>query len=516
MGIKFAVCLRKTARFFAHATTLPMSLSQKYIEEHFPNPKYTVSTRREFLARTGAGFGLLSLAGLLRPTALFGATGESKVAIPLHFPAKAKHVIHIFLSGGPTHVDTFDHKPMLEKFDGKSLTGAQSLGFASPFKFQKCGQSGLEISEVFPELQKLADELCVVKSMYTDIPAHESATVFMNTGNMRLPRPSMGSWVLYGLGSMNDNLPGFISLRDGGVPNGGTTNWASVFLPGKYQGTSINATSNDPSRLIENLRNQYLSLKEQRRQVDLVRQLDEIHKKRLHEEAQLDAEISSLEMAFRMQTEAADAFDLRKESSATLEMYGLDGVPDPKADERKNKNKKKGGDVASNGRKMLLARRLVERGVRFVQVWCGGWDMHSDIAKNLPNRAEGVDLPIAALLRDLRTSGLLDETLVVINGEFGRTPGRDRNGKGETAGRDHHHRAFFTVLAGGGVKKGFSYGMTDDVGLTVADDKVHVHDLHATILRLLGYDHTRLTYRYNGRDFRLTDVAGKIVTDLIA
>jgi DNA-binding transcriptional MerR regulator len=494
-----------------------MTSADKFHEEHYPNPKYTVSTRREFLARSGGGFGLLSLAALLRPTGLWAADAQSGLNVPLHFPAKAKHVIHIFLSGGPTHVDTFDHKPALEKFDGKSISGANSVGFASPFKFQKCGQSGLEISEVFPELQNVADDLCVVKSMHTDIPAHESATLFMNTGNMRLPRPSMGSWVLYGLGSMNDNLPGFISLREGGVPTGGTNNWASVFLPGKFQGTSINASGNDPTKIIENLRNQYVSLKEQRRQLDLVKQLDQLHKQKLHEEAQLEAEIASLEMAFRMQTEAADVFDLRKESSATLALYGLDDAAPAPANAAAGKQAKaQRGNAMSNARKMVLARRLVEKGVRFVQVWCGGWDMHSDIVKNLPARAQGVDGPIAGLIRDLKAKGLFESTLVVINGEFGRTPGRDRNGKGETAGRDHHHRAFFTLLAGGGVKSGFSYGMTDDVGMTVADDKVHVHDLHATILRLLGYDHQRLTYRYNGREFRLTDVAGKIVPDLIA
>jgi hypothetical protein len=491
-----------------------MKPSEKFLAEHYPNPNYTVSTRREFLAKTGAGLGLLSLASLLKPGTLMGST-PSGVSVPLHFPAKAKHVIHIFLNGAPSQVDTFDPKPKLAELDGKTLPGDDTVGFGSPFAFKKCGESGHEISEVFPHLQKLADELCIIKSMHTDIPAHETATVFMNTGNLRLPRPSLGSWVLYGLGSMNDNLPGYISLRDGGLPGGGTSNWASVFLPGKYQATSINASSNDPSKLIDNLRNTYLTLPEQRRQLDLVSKLNNMHKDKLQNESQLEAELASMEMAFRMQTEAAETFDIRGESSSTLSLYGIDEVPAPGAGERKP-NKGNNRSAAANARKMLLARRLVEKGVRFVQVWCGGWDTHSDIAKRIPQQAESVDQPIAALLRDLKDRGLLESTLVVINGEFGRTPGRDRNGRGETAGRDHNNKAFFTLLAGGGVKPGFSYGQSDDIGLRAAEDKVHIHDLHATVLRLLGYDHTKLTYRYNGRDFRLTDVAGNIVNPVIA
>ncbi len=498
-----------------------MTPSRKYIEEHFPNPKSTVSTRREFLAKTGMGFGMLSLASLLRPTGLVAApTAPSPVetagfSVPVHFPAKAKHVIHIFLSGGPSHVDTFDYKPELAKYDGKTLPEGNHVGFASPFRFDKCGAAGLEISELFPEIQKRADDLCVIKSMYTDIPAHETATVFMNTGNLRLPRPSLGSWVLYGLGSANQNLPGFVSLRDGGVPNGGSANWGSVFLPGKYQGTSVNASGSDPGKTLENIRNPYLSLPEQRRQLDLVKQLDTMHKAKLHEESHLEAELSNMEMAFRMQTEAVDVFDIRKESAATLQLYGIDGAPQP-GNMKDNRNALKDrGAMVGNARKMLLASRLVQRGVRFVQVWCGGWDMHSDIAKNLPQRASSIDQPIAALLADLKSRGLLDETLVIVNGEFGRSPGRDRNGKGESAGRDHHNKAFFSLLAGGGVKGGMSYGATDELGMAAVENKVHVHDLHATVLRTLGYDHTKLTYRYNGRDFRLTDVAGNVVNDIL-
>ncbi len=493
--------------------------SQKFLEEHLPNLKYAVSTRREFLARTGCGLGLVGLAGMLKPESLLGATGTTAggISVPLNFPAKAKHVIHIFLNGAPSHVDTFDHKPKLKELDGKSLPGNDTIAFGSPFEFKKCGESGHEISDLFPHIQKVADELCIIKSMHTDIPAHETATIFMNTGNLRLPRPSLGSWVLYGLGSVNDNLPGYISLRDGGLPGGGTSNWGSVFLPGKYQATSINASSDDPQKVIENLRNQYMPLPEQRRQLDLVASLNKLHKEKLQNESQLEAEIASMEMAFRMQTEAAEIFDLRKESSSVLSLYGIDELPAPNAMGKERKGGQNGDrrGLAGNARKMLLARRLVEKGVRFVQVWCGGWDTHSDVSKRLPQLAGGVDQPIAGLIRDLKSRGLLDSTLVIVNGDFGRTAGRDRNGRGETAGRDHNNKAFFTLMAGGGVKPGISYGETDDVGQRAAIDKVHVHDLHATVLRLLGYDHTKLTYRYNGRDFRLTDVAGNVVERII-
>ena len=433
-----------------------------------------------------------------------------------HFPHKAKHVIQIFLEGAPSHLDTWDPKSELVRLDGKSLPGGEGLAFGSPFAFKKQGQSGMEVSEVFPELGKHADELTVIRSMWTDIPAHETATVFMNTGSLRLSRPSMGSWALYGLGSLNENLPGFISLRGGNLPNGGTQNWQSSFLPGRFQGTSVNTTGNDVTKLIENLRNQFVSLPEQRRQLDLVRALNEMHNKALERDSQLEAEIASMEMAFKMQTEATDAFDFANETGATRELYGIGGGGVPVVGPR---NGGAGGRRAGSdevGRRLLIARRLVERGVRFVQVWVGGWDMHGNLRQNMEQRAASIDKPIAGLLEDLKQRGLLDSTLVVWGGEFGRTPGRDRNGQGETAGRDHNAKAFCACMAGGGVKGGYVHGATDDIGRSAAVDKVHVHDLHATILRLLGFDHEKLTYRYNGRDFRLTDVAGKIVSGVMA
>ncbi len=490
-------------------------MTSAYIRQHFPHMENgIVSTRRQFLEKVGLGMGMLGLSSLLpasRLTAAEAVTGSPDVQ--LHFPAKAKHVIQIFLNGAPSHIDTFDPKPELSQLDGKSLPRGNGLAFGSPFKFSKMGKSGIEVSEVFPELGKLVDDLTVIRSMYTDIPAHDVATVFMNTGNLRLARPSLGSWVLYGLGSGNKNLPGFISLRDGGVPVGGTANWQSAFLPGRYQGTSVNTAQQDVKRIIENLRNQFLTVPDQRKQLDLVQRLNQMHNKALERDSHLEAEIASMEMAFRMQTEATDAFDFTKETAAMKTLYGMDGANPRTIRPGGGKNR---GDAAQMGRRLMLARRLVERGVRFVQVWAGGWDMHSDLQQNMEQRAASVDKPIAGLLTDLKQRGLLDSTLVVVGGEFGRTPGRDRNGTGETAGRDHNARGFFSLLAGGGVKGGYIHGATDDLGQAATVDKVHVHDLHATILRLLGYDHTKLHYRYNGREFRLTDVAGKVVEQIIA
>jgi Protein of unknown function (DUF1501) len=494
-------------------------MTSDYIRQHFPSMENgIVSTRRQFLEKAGLGMGLLGLSGLLPASRLTGAeTGGLQPDVPLHYPAKARHVIQIFLNGAPSHIDTFDPKPELSRLDGKPLPGGDGLAFGSPFKFSKMGKSGIEVSEVFPHLGKMVDEMTVIRSMYTDIPAHETATVFMNTGNLRLARPSLGSWVLYGLGSGNKNLPGFISLRDGGIPTGGTANWQAAFLPGRYQGTSVNTAQQDVKKIIENLRNQFLTLPDQRKQLDLVQKLNQMHNKALESDSHLEAEIASMEMAFRMQTEATDAFDFTKEPATIRALYGMDGAdPGPTRPLRPGAGGNNRADASQMGRRLLLARRLVERGVRFVQVWAGGWDMHASLEQNMQQRAASVDQPIAGLLTDLKQRGLLDSTLVVVGGEFGRTPGRDRNGTGDTAGRDHNARGFFSLLAGGGVKGGYVHGATDDLGLAAAVDKVHVHDLHATILRLLGYDHTKLNYRYNGRDFRLTDVAGKVVQQIIA
>jgi hypothetical protein len=450
----------------------------------------TVASRREFLARCGMGFGALGLTSLLTDDIL-AAAGQGKQP---QFAAKAKHVIHIFAQGAPSQVDTWDPKPELTKMDGKALPGMNGVALASPFKFSKHGQSGIEVSEVFPKLAEHVDELAVIRSLQTDIPAHDVATVMMSTGSTRMIKPSLGAWLLYGLGSANENMPGFISLRpNGGLPPGGALNWGSAFLPGDLQGTSINTSTPTVDGMIQNIRNEYFSREEQRRELDLVQKLNVMHSQTLQQDPQLEARIKAFEMAYRMQMEATDAFDLTKEPESIRTLYG----------------------DTPQGRQLLIARRLVERGVRVVQVWAGGWDHHEDIDTRLPASATEIDAAAAALLTDLKQRGLLDSTLVVWGGEFGRSVTRDRNGN-DNPGRDHNNKAGVMWLAGGGVKGGTVHGVTDPFGETVVKDKVHVHDLHATILRLLGFDHTKLTYRYNGRDFRLTDNFGEVVAGVLA
>jgi len=464
---------------------------------HAPRLEDNFLTRRQFLTRAGVGFGALSLAALLGESFFESSASASEIATLTprspHFPAKAKHVVHVFAQGAPSHVDTWDPKPALDRYDGKDIPGQNGVGMPSPFKFTKRGKSGIEVSEVFPKLGDMADDLCIVRSCYTDIPAHEVATTFMNTGSTRLIRPSLGSWVLYGLGTENQNMPGFVSLRPGGVPPGGSSNWQSAFLPGVFQGVSINTKAGSVEAMLENIRNRYTSKDEQRRQLDLVHKLNEMHAQNLQKDAALEARLESYEMAFKMQTEASDAFDVSKEPAAVRDAYGR----------------------TSQGNQMLIARRLIERGVRFIQVWAGGWDHHQDIEDRLPERAKEIDQPLAAFLADLKQRGLFNDTLVIWGGEFGRKPVRDRNG-GDNPGRDHNSKAFTTVFAGGGVKGGTVYGATDEFGSAAIENKVHVHDIHATILSLLGFDHTKLTYRYNGRDFRLTDVHGNVVKSIIA
>ena len=447
------------------------------------------------------GFGALSLASLLGPE-LFGtnvlAAPSVASASPLspkqpHFAAKAKHVIHIFAEGAPSHVDTWDPKPELAKWAGQQLPGLRGKAFPSPFEFTKRGKSGIEVSEVFPKLGEHVDDMAIIRSMYTDIPAHDVAQVFMNTGSLRLPRPSLGSWVTYGLGTENENMPGFIVLRPGGSRPSMTDCCQSAFLPGVYQGTMVNTANARPDQIIENIRNQFMGLQDQREQLDFVHKLNELHSAKLQRDAQLEARLEAFEMAFKMQTEATDAFDISKEPQSVRDMYG----------------------TTAQGKQMLIARRLVERGVRFVQVWAGGWDMHNDLEGNMEKRAGEIDGPVSALLTDLKQRGLLEETLIIWGGEFGRTVTYDNNGN-ERPGRDHNNKAFSVWLAGGGVKGGTVYGSTDEFGAKAVENKVHVHDLHATILALLGFDHTKLLYRVNGRDFRLTDVSGSVVRDIIA
>ncbi len=448
-------------------------------------------TRRQWLQRSGMGFGGLGLASLLGD--LLGTGSASAATNPLApkhppKPAKARAVIHIFAEGGPSQVDTWDPKPALEKYAGEKLPGMDGLAFPSPFKFSPKGKSGIPVSEVFPRLGNHIDEMCVIRSMYTDIPAHDIAQRFMTTGSGQLPKPSLGSWTLYGLGTLNQNMPGFITL-------GGKPEWRQAsFLPGVYQGVNVNYRPGMPlDQILLNIRSQFTGLQRQRQQLDLVQKLNQLHAEKLQHDDQLEARIAAFEMAFKMQTEATDAFDLSKEPAAVREAYGP-------------------GELAS---RLLVARRLVERGVRFVQVSAGGWDHHQKIDDNLPKKAGEVDQPVAALLMDLKQRGLLENTLVVWGGEFGRTVTRDRNGN-DDPGRDHNAKAFSMWMAGGGVKGGTVYGGTDEFGARSVENKVHVHDLHATILALLGFDHTALTYRYNGRDFRLTDNYGKVVRDVIA
>jgi hypothetical protein len=468
-------------------------------------------TRRELLCRTGMGMASLGLAGLLAPelhAALDADRSRSPLAPrPPHFTAKAKRVVHLFMNGGPSHVDTFDPKPALKKWEGKELprnlrterkTGA---AFPSPYKFQKYGQSGIEVSEIFPNVAKCADELCVIRSMHADVPNHEPSLMLLNCGDARLPRPSMGSWITYGLGSENQNLPGFIAMCPGGYPIQETQNWQSAFLPGVYQGTYVDTRHTDVEKLIENVRNSSLSLPEQRRQLDLLRALNEHHQKKRQRDARLEARVQSFELAYRMQMEASDAFDVSREPRRVREWYGT-GV---------------------HGRQLLIARRLLERGVRFVQVWHGEgqpWDNHDDIAVNHRRLAQQCDRGIAALIRDLKQRDMLKDTLIVWGGEFGRTPTVELPTPGANAGkvngRDHNHYGYTTWLAGGGVKSGYVHGATDEFGFQAVEKKVHVHDLQATILHLMGFDHERLTYRYAGRDFRLTDVHGKVVKELLA
>ncbi len=447
----------------------------------------SVSTRRQFLERSGLGLGGLALACLLNETA--GAEVAPSLAPrkpPL--PAKAKRIIHIFAGGAPSHLDTLDPKPELAKYRDQTLPGDSGIGFPSPFNFPKCGQSGLELSEIFPRLGTLADELCVIRSMTTDVPAHGPASTLLHTGNLTLVRPSLGSWVLYGLGSESASLPGFITF-------GGNADWrAAAFLPSLFQGAKADFAQNrPPDQALLNLRSEFASREQQRLQLDLMKHLDDAHLERAPHEEQLEARIKSFELAFRMQTEAPEAFDLSKESKETRESYGKSDL----------------------GAKLLCARRLVERGVRFVQIDAGGWDHHTNLANAIKGTAQAIDQPAAALIADLKARGMLESTLVIWGGEFGRTA--TTSGRvGADSGRDHHSKCFSLWMAGGGVKGGTAYGATDELGQEVVRDGVHVHDLHATILRLLGFDHTQLTYRYNGRDFRLTDNYGKIVQSIIA
>jgi hypothetical protein len=436
-------------------------------------------------------------------TAFAGLSSAASPWLPKqpHFAPRAKNVVFVFLSGGLSAIDSFDYKPMLDRYDGKPLPYitprtefATGNLMRSPFAFTKYGKNGTAVSEIFPKMGGIIDEFCQIRSTITDIPNHGPSVIMMNTGSSRFGRPSMGSWVTFGLGTENQNLPGFIVLAQSGAGDGGVARWGSAFLPAIYQGTLVTTGQTDPKRQIPYLSNSSVSPAEQRRELDLVQSLNRAQMAELGPFPELEGAIQSMEVAFRMQTEAPEVFDIRRESPATLARYGT-------------------GEFASG---CLMARRLVERGVRFVQLYHGPWDHHADVMGHKISAAQ-VDGPIAALVQDLKERGLLDETLVIVGSEFGRTPVVNLGGfRSVHNGRDHNIYGFTTLLAGGGVQPGKIFGATDDFGFKTVENPVHVHDLHATILHLLGLDHERLTYRYSGRDFRLTDVAGRVVKEIFA
>ena len=424
---------------------------------------------------------------------------------PPPFPAKAKRVVHFFLNGGPSHVDTFDPKPALLKYAGKALplgnlrterkTGA---AFPSPFTFQRYGESGIEVSSLFPRIGECIDDIAVIRSMKAELPNHEPSLMLMNCGDAVLSRPSVGSWVTYGLGAENQNLPAFIAMCPGGYPIKDAQNWQSGFLPGIYQGTFIDSQHTRIEALIENIRNRSTRPRDQRAQLEFLQQLNAEHRRDRAGDPQLDARIQTFELAYRMQMEASDAFDLSREPDTIRDLYGR----------------------GTHGRQTLIARRLLERGVRYIQLWHGKsqpWDHHDNIETNHAKLAREIDQPVAALLQDLKRRGMLDDTLVIFGGEFGRTPTVELNNAGNSKnGRDHNPYGFSVWLAGGGIRGGTAYGSTDEFGFQAQQNPVTVHDLHATILHLLGFDHEELTYRYAGRDFRLTDVHGEVVHGILA
>ncbi|MBI3836720.1 MAG: DUF1501 domain-containing protein [Planctomycetia bacterium] len=463
------------------------------------------------------GFGMLALASLLAGETRAAESARARLDAlnpafnplavrPPHHAAKAKRIIFLFMPGGPSHVDLFDPKPRLAADNGKPLpfekpklmrTKTGNL-LQSPFKFKKYGQAGADVSELFPHVADCMDDICLIRSMVADNINHNGACLQMNTGEQAFCRPSMGSWLLYGLGSENQDLPGFVAISPN-QPAQGAPLWGSSFLPAAYQGTYVADVDNP----IGNLKNARFSASTQREQLDLVKRLNEVHRQRHPEETELSARIASFELAFRMQAEAPEAFDINAESEATKHLYGVD---DPVTE--------------IFGKQCLFARRLVERGVRFVQLFhtrsskasaCQLWDQHGGLRQGLIDNAAATDLPIAGLLKDLKSRGLLEDTLVIWGGEFGRTPTAEGSD-----GREHHPFGFSMWLAGGGIKGGMVHGATDDFGWHAVLDKVHVHDLHATILHLMGLNHERLTYRYSGRDYRLTDVYGDVVQQIIA
>jgi hypothetical protein len=470
-------------------------------------------TRRHFFEECGIGVGKIALAGLLKDALTSRSFASSAdVSNPLaprspHFPAKAKRVIHLFMAGAPSQLDLFDRKPELTRLEGQplpeSVIQGQRYAFIRPdaavmgprFKFAKYGASGAELSEMLPHLTEVVDDLCIIKSVHTDQFNHAPAQIFLNTGFSQPGRPSLGSWVIYGLGSEAEDLPAFVVMSTGSGISGGSANWSSGFLPTVYTGVRLR-NQGDP--ILDVSSPAGVDPKLQRDSLDLIGSLNR-HQLQTVGDPEIATRIASYEMAFRLQTSAPELMDLRSEGKSTLERYGAEP------------------DKPSFARACVLARRMIERGVRFVNIYHEGWDAHSDVSGNLKTNCGATDKAAAALIKDLKQRGLLDETLVIWGGEFGRTPMVETNtALGRSLGRDHHPQAFTMWMAGGGIKPGLSYGATDDLGFHVAENPVHVHDLQATILHLLGFDHEKLTFHLAGRDFRLTDVHGHVVKNLLA
>ncbi len=463
-------------------------------------------TRRTMLQRSASGFGYVALQAILGQEQARAAVENPLAPKTPHFPAKAKRIVFIFMKGGPSHVDTFDPKPLLQRDDGKPYPFKQPrVQFAetgkllkSPWNFKQYGQSGLPVSELFPNVAQCVDDLCIVRSLYGTNPAHGGACLKLHTGSDTQVRPSMGSWLLYGLGTENENLPGFITICPT-LAHGGVNNWGAAFLPAYCQGTPLgNASIPSDKALVRHIRNDLISTTAQRKQLDFLAKVNREHLELSGPDRALEGRINSFELAFRMQSTMPEVQDVSGETEATKQLYGMDQP------------------VTENfGRQCLMARRFLERGVRFVQVTHSDgevqWDQHSNLFKGHTKNAAEVDKPIAGLLQDLKQRGLLEDTLVLWGGEFGRTPTAQGGD-----GRDHNPNGFTMWMAGGGVKPGIAYGATDDYGYFAQEDKVHIHDLHATILHLLGLNHEKLTHRYAGKDFRLTDVEGHVVKEIIA
>ena len=470
-------------------------------------------TRRDLLRSTVSGFGALAWSALAHEQAARAdsqASRESPLAPrATHFAPRARQVIFLCMEGGPSHVDTFDHKPRLKADSGDPAPRGRGRLLGSPFSFAQHGESGLWVSELFSGVARHADRLCVLNGMHTDLPNHAQAFLQMHCGLFQFPRPSLGSWVLYGLGTENGNLPGFVTINPPQT-NGGAANYAASFLPAVYQGTRMGARNPAAGAQISNLRNARRDRDSQRLQLDLIQGMNRSAADFLGGDSSMEGLISSYELAYRMQGELPPVLDLSQESAATQKLYGIDREGAGGGGRNAGPIAPGGGGPAAFGRQCLLARRLVEAGVRFVEVTSGGWDHHRNLQESLGNSCRAVDQPIAGLLTDLASRGLLDETLVVWGGEFGRSPAAQGDG------RDHNNKGFSLWMAGGGVKPGFVHGRTDDYGIEAVEGKVHIHDWHATILHLLGLDHQKLTYRHAGRDMRLTDVKGNVVHEIVA